>query len=405
MIKSAIDIANLSVRLLYSDRRQILISFILMPLLFMFLIGQAIGDEGTAEPVTLAVKVANEDTGNLGAMLVERLELEPTLSIEETSREAGIMAVENEEAIAAVIIPPGFSDNLFESVTLDFFVDPNASLQSQLLQETILTAAGEIGSSLRTAQLSAQVGERMGVFDLDGETREVYTDEALQLTQEAWLNPQVTIESQAETSLDIPENRSPTGNNQSSPGMTVMFAMILMLGGGATLVAEREQGTLRRLLVMPIDKSSIIIGKMLGIFLAGAIQIAVLILAGYFLFDVEWGLSPAALALVVVSFTLAITGLSMMIAALVRTASQVGALTTLLVLSMAALGGAWWPLEIVPSWLQTVARLTPVAWAMEGFHDIVTRGFGIAEVLPEVGVLLAFAVVFTLIGIARFRYE
>lgn len=405
MFKSAIDIANLSVRILYSDRQQILVSFILMPLLFMFLIGQAIGDDGATEPVTLAIKVANEDTGNLGAVLVERLELEPTLSIEQTSREEGITAVENNEAIAAVIIPPEFSDNLLESVTLDFFVDPSASLQSQLLQETILTAAGEIGSSLRTTQLSARIGERMGVFELEGETRAAYINEALELTQEAWRNPQVTIETQAETPLDIPENRTPTGNNQSSPGMTVMFAMFLMLGGGATLVAEREQGTLRRLLVMPIDKASIMVGKMLGIFLAGVIQIAILILAGYFLFDVEWGLSPIALALVVVSFALSVTGLSIMVAALVRTASQVGALTTLLVLSMAALGGAWWPLEIVPPWLQTVARLTPVAWAMEGFHDIVTRGFGVAEVLPEVGVLLAFTLVFTLIGIARFRYE
>lgn len=405
MLKAAIDIANLSIRLLFSDRQQVLVSFLLMPMLFIFLIGQAIGDDSTNSPTILAVKVVNEDTGNLGALLVQRLEIEPTLSIEQTNFEAATMAVENEEAIAAIVIPAGFSDNLFESVTLDFFVDSNVLLQSQLIQETVLAAIGEIGSSLRTTQLSTQIGERMGVFDLEGETREEYANQALELSQEAWRNPQVTIETQAETPIDIPENRTPTGNNQSSPGMTVMFAMFLMLGGGATLVVEREQGTLRRLLVMPIDKASIILGKMLGIFVAGVIQIAVLILAGNFLFDVQWGLSPLALALVVISFALSVTGLSIMVAALVRTSSQVGALTTLLVLSMAALGGAWWPLEIVPSWLQTVARLTPVAWAMEGFHDIVTRGFGVTEVLPEVGVLLIFAIVFTLIGIIRFRYE
>jgi ABC-2 type transport system permease protein len=107
----------------------------------------------------------------------------------------------------------------------------------------------------------------------------------------------------------------------------------------------------------------------------------------------------------VLSFAFAITGLSMAMAAWARTAAQVNSLNTLIVLSVAALGGAWWPLEIVPPWMQTVGHLTPVAWAMDGFHDIITRGLGASAVLTEAGVLLVFGVVFLLLGMLRFRYE
>jgi len=75
------------------------------------------------------------------------------------------------------------------------------------------------------------------------------------------------------------------------------------------------------------------------------------------------------------------------------------------VLSIAALGGAWWPLDIVPDWMQVVGRFSPISWAMDGFHDIITRGLGVTAVLPEAGVLLAFTAVFLAVGVWRFRYE
>jgi ABC-2 type transport system permease protein len=168
---------------------------------------------------------------------------------------------------------------------------------------------------------------------------------------------------------------------------------------------EREQGTLRRLLAMPFDRANILLGKMLGIYLAGLFQIVFLILAGIILFGVGWGQSPLALALMVLGFAFAVTGLSIAMAALARTPAQVNSLTTLVVLSISALGGAWWPLEVVPPILQTVAHFTPVAWAMDGFHDIVTRGLDVTAVLPEFGVLVGFGLVFILIGLLRFRYE
>jgi ABC-2 type transport system permease protein len=147
------------------------------------------------------------------------------------------------------------------------------------------------------------------------------------------------------------------------------------------------------------------LGKMLGIYATGIVQMAMLILFGALVFGVAWGQAPLALALVVLAYGLAVTSLGIMVAALARTYDQANALGTIVALSLAALGGAWWPLDVVPPSLQSIGRLSPVSWAMDGFHDVITRGLDVTAVLPKVGVLLAFAAVFLVIGLSRFRYE
>ena len=72
---------------------------------------------------------------------------------------------------------------------------------------------------------------------------------------------------------------------------------------------------------------------------------------------------------------------------------------------MAALGGAWWPLEITPSAYQPPVIVLPTTWAMQGFNDVIVRGLGVSEVLPEAGMLLLFALVFFTVGLWRLKLE
>ena len=403
MLKNIVDIAVLYLKMTYRSRG-VLVTQLLMPLLFTYLIGLAnSGFDGDGGPSTWSVLVADRDNGLLGAALIERLEADPSLSVQAMAEEAAIGAVEEGDVAAALVIPADFSQTLLANRPVDvaFYVDPSEA-ESQLAAAAVAAAASQVSGSVSAANTAGRVYDQLGLFDA-GIDREAFYDEALAQAQTAWETPSVMVESQPEMHLEAAA--IPSGINQSSPGMTVMFAMFLMLGGSAVLIQEREQGTLRRLLVMPIHRASVMLGKMLGIYSAGIVQMAILIGLGALLFGVAWGRSPLALALVVLSFGLAITGLGIMIAALARTYAQANALGTIVVLAAASLGGAWWPLDIVPQWLQTAGRLTPVAWAMAGFHDIVTRGLAVTAVLPEVGVLLAFAVLFLFVGVARFSYE
>ncbi|MGF2075590.1 hypothetical protein ACQUFC_18995, partial [Enterococcus casseliflavus] len=72
---------------------------------------------------------------------------------------------------------------------------------------------------------------------------------------------------------------------------------------------------------------------------------------------------------------------------------------------LAPLGGAWWPLEIVPETMQTIGHISPIAWVMDGFGELIYYNGGIAEILPMVGALLLMAGVLIVFAIWRFKYE
>ena len=128
-------------------------------------------------------------------------------------------------------------------------------------------------------------------------------------------------------------------------------------------------------------------------------------MVGQFVFGVPWGRSPIALLMIVLTFDLAIVSLGIFISTLVKTTDQVVAIMIASSMAMAALGGAWWPIDIVPPFMKTIGHFFPSAWAMDGFVDIILRGAGVADVLLPATVLLGFAVLFFGLGIWRFRYE
>lgn len=408
MFKNALNITKLYLKTTYSER-SVLIFQLIMPLVFTFVIGQAIGDMGSGESsttATWALAVANEDTGSLGTVLVENLAADPTLEILVVTAVSLPATIEDEEAEAGLLIPVDFSDELQagNSLALDFYSDPANVQQVQPVEQAVLGAVSKLTGSVTAATISHSVAEEMGLFAA-GVNEADYFETAVSTAQTAWQNPPVAVQvNEDEIAMDS-NSIIPQGLNQSSPGMMVMFATFGMMGGAVVLIQERQSGTLRRLVVMPVHKSSILLGKLLGILLTGLVQMTLLIVVAALFFDVPWGNSPVALVLVVLAFALAITSLSMMMAALTKTLAQVNALGTVIVMSISALGGAWWPLDIVPGWMQTIGRFSPMSWAMDGFQDMITRGLGVTAVLPEVGVLLAFAAVFLSIGLWRFRYE
>ncbi|MBX3055520.1 MAG: ABC transporter permease [Anaerolineae bacterium] len=411
MLRNTFDMMIHYLRLTYGERSTLIFQ-IAMPLLFTFLVGQATGGFGgggtiSSTAVTWTVAVVNEDGGAYSTLLVDGLQADPTLVVALVADvDTAVTQVEDGAVTAALVIPAAFSQQLAagQGANLDFYSDPANTRQVQPVQEAVNAAISQLQGALTVAAISADTAAELGLFDQGAEPVD-YRLAAVQLAQTAWQHPPTAVQINEDELVISVTDIIPNGINQSSPGMMAMFATFGMLGGAAVLIQERQWGTLRRLAVMPIRKGSIIGGKLLGIVTAGVLQMVILIIAGALLFRVAWGNSPAALALMVASFALAMSGLGMMMAALVKTIAQANALGTVLVLSMSALGGAWWPLEIVPDWLQTVGKLSPIYWAMSGFQDIITRGWGVTAVLPEVLVLAGFTAVFLGIGLWRFKYE
>jgi ABC-2 type transport system permease protein len=148
-----------------------------------------------------------------------------------------------------------------------------------------------------------------------------------------------------------------------------------------------------------------LLGKLVPYYLINIIQITIMLGVSSVLFKMSLGHSLAGLAVVSLAAAATATGLGVLVTALARTEAQVGGLTVLLLLSLSALGGCFVPRFVMPSWLRMVGLVTPHAWALDAYQDLLVRGYNLLEVLPKVGVLGAFAVVFFAIGVWRFRFE
>ena len=194
----------------------------------------------------------------------------------------------------------------------------------------------------------------------------------------------------------------PAGAAQSVPGaLTMTVLMMTLIYGGVFLTVERREGMLRRQMTLPLSRRSLLLGKLAGRLLVAAMQVVVLLAIGRFVFAVDFGRSPAGLALLLAAYAFCVAGLATFFGAVLRTPEQAGAIGWIASMVMAALGGCWWPSEIMPRWLWSAAHVFPTAWAMDAFHALISFGRGLDAVLLPAAVLLAFGAVFSLLG-ARF---
>jgi len=198
----------------------------------------------------------------------------------------------------------------------------------------------------------------------------------------------------------------PAGMTQTIPGTMVMFTLLVLLTSGAIqLVVERKGGLLRRLASAPISRSSILFGKWIGRMAFGLVQIAVAMLGGTLLFDMDWGADLPMVMVVLFFWAAFCTSAALLMANLVRTEQQMGGLGVVASLALAALGGCWWPIEITPDWMQTLAGLLPTGWIMDAMHQLIAFENGPASALPAVGLLAATTVVLSAVAVRRFRYQ
>ena len=254
---------------------------------------------------------------------------------------------------------------------------------------------------MEIAQQSVNAAEQIRPFASEAE-RAAYFDSALSAAQsEITAAPERMAVRQAVVADKI--EYDPPSN--SSAGQMITWVFIPLFGISATFAYERATGTLRRLFTTPTRKATYLLGTLLCAVFWALVQMLLLVLFGTLVMKLNWGHSPAALAVMLISSALAASAIGVALGAFVKTESQAGGLSVMLGMVMALLGGCWYPLELFPAVVQQAVKILPTRWAMEGMLDIVLRGRGLSAVLPEAAVLLGFAALFYAIGIWRFRYE
>jgi ABC-2 type transport system permease protein len=198
----------------------------------------------------------------------------------------------------------------------------------------------------------------------------------------------------------------PSGFAQAVPGTMVMFTMLVLLTSGAiTLVVEREHGLLRRLASAPISRGSIVSGKWAARMALGVVQIGFAMIVGRVLFQVDWGGNLPMVALVLAAWAALNASLALLLASIARTQAQTAGIGVVTTMALAALGGCWWPIEIAPAWMQSVALALPSGWTMDAMHRLVSFGDPATAALPHVLALATSTVAAGWAGTKAFRYQ
>ena len=220
-----------------------------------------------------------------------------------------------------------------------------------------------------------------------------------------WVSTRPALSGQS-TSITL-NNDTPSGEAVKfdvlallAPGMALMFLMYTVSYGGRTLLTERNQGTLPRLLVSPTTTAQMLGGKMVGIFLTGAAQMLILILGTTVLFQLQWGDPLAVLALVLAAVFGAV-GWGMLLTAIAKTPGQVGAIGSALMLTFGILGGTFINMDNMPVWFRYVTKITPNAWGVDGFTTLALGG-GLHDILTPILALLAMGLLLFAIAVILF---
>ncbi|MDM7323398.1 MAG: ABC transporter permease [Thermus sp.] len=419
MLNQILAITWKDLKIFFKDPGAVALIF-LQPFMFIVVMSYALGglfESGEAQIQLLAV---NQDRGTQAAAIVRQLDEMEAFQVETTwegqplTREMAERLIVEGKRNLALVFPPDFSEVLEQdpaaaerhTTKVLVIVDPTTS--SQFVEPILGTLQGLIERSTYTAMMPKGLDylfERLAP-QTPLEQRETFKAQAQEAMSGGLLGgeePVVTIERTTPAGMQV--EKYPDTFQQNVPGYTIygIFWIVSLLAG--SVLQEKREGTFRRLLVAPMNRAVMLAGKLLPYYIINLIQLVIMLGASSLLFGMSLGHSPAGLVVVSLAAAATATGLGVLVSALARTEAQVGGLTILLLLTMSALGGCFVPRFIMPEWLRTIGLITPHAWALDAYQDLLLRGYGLREVLPRVGALAAFAGAFFGVGVWRFRFE
>jgi ABC-2 type transport system permease protein len=391
---------------------------VVLPLIMAVALGLGIGALSNS-PDQIRIDVIDHDVSELSARFLDdlraantALRLCPFDNTEDDyceldgdadlTEERSVERLADNTSLALIEIPAGFEAQVEagEPVSIIYRSNESATAPSYILR-AVQAVVQRMGGALVAAQVGVNIADEAITFESDAD-RDAFRQSVYDRAAGLWAeNPASVNYTTAETEQ---VSSTQVGFGQSVPGMATMFAMFMVFTGMGNLMTERKNWTLQRLVTLPITRGQILAGKILMYFLLGMLQFAIVFAMGPIL-GVSFGDDPLALLLVMAAFTLCSAALTFAISTMLRSEMQGWAMVNLLGLTLAPLGGAWWPLDVVPDFMNTIGHLSPVAWAMDSFQLLIFENGGLTDILGNVAVLLVAAVVLFAFAIWRFKYE
>jgi ABC-2 type transport system permease protein len=288
---------------------------------------------------------------------------------------------------AAIVIPAGFSDAVTRGspADLEVIVSPDATLSGQLARSVLAGFASRLEATqlaVTTALVTTGTAPDQALLARLVETANAEPDPI------AWIASD-TADRQADTATYF------------AASMAVLFVFFAAQFGVVGLLAEKRNGTLARILASPIAAHTVLLGKVLVSITLAVVSMSVIVVGTTALLGARWG-DPVAVAALIVATALSASGIALLVVGFARNEDQAGGLIAIVAMTLAILGGAFFPMSQAPEGLARLSLLTPQAWFLRGINDL-AGGDGIGVVLLPVTVLVTIGLVTGALGLARAR--
>ncbi len=381
----ALWIAATNLRRTFRARMNIFFIFV-FPMILILVLGATFG--GSSRP---RLGVVSQGSGPLGTALVHQLERTPHLQVVPVSAPAALLtAVQRGNLEAGLVVPPGYDTAIRagHTVTIRYLARPDQS--SQQLGATVQSAVAKQAALLGAARFA--ITQRSAPsFDTS-------------LAEAARILPSVPPISVTQTTAGKAAFSRTLGQfDEGAWTELLLFLFLIALTGAVALIETRRLGMSRRMLATPTSPGTVIAGETLGRVLIALIQALVIILGSALLFGVRWG-QPAGVAAVVILFALVGAGAGIFVGTLFRNEQQAIGVSLLLGMGLGALGGCMVPLEVFSPAMKRIAHITPQAWGNDAFAKLVGHSASITGILPQLGVLAAYAAVLLALATWRLRH-
>ena len=348
-----------------------------MPVLFIGFMGFAVrgpGDPANARPTVL---VENRDTNFLGKVFADELGTQGLRVVRPGS---------GEDASQSIRVPEDFSERILsgEQAKVEF-----SQKESELTGE---------GAMVQLRLVRALIGMNSALLGASASSGTNLSETAVREAQQK--PPLVKLDARFAGRKPMP-----SGLKFSLPGNIVMYLMMnLLIFGGASIARARQNGLVRRLACHPLTRGQLIAGKIYGLILLGGVQTVVFLLAGRFLFGVHLGNNLGAILLTLLVYAWVAASLGVLMGSFFQSEDKVVGLCVMISMLLGALGGCWWPTEIGPPILHTIAECLPSGWALAALHQLISFGGGFAEIAQPLARLVIFGLVANVVAAWRFRW-
>jgi ABC-2 type transport system permease protein len=388
-LKTFFTIVLTDLKLFFADRRAVMLT-LLVPIGIASFFGLIFGSQGSGKAGKSDIAIADSDQSPVTKKIITKLKADGAFNVSELTEAQARKRVKKGDFPVAAIFPAGFAARTREGVfgggkkpALTIVYDPSKSADRQMLKGLLIQ---------QTASIVMQNAMTGGVESSSGESG-----------SGGGFTLPFQIVDEASTSSKAAERRASA--THVFVGMGVQGLLFFTIDFAIGLLREKKAGMLRRIRTAPVARTAFLASRLVAAILISLLCLAGVLGFGAVLFGFRITGSVPGFLLMALATSAMTASFGLAVAALGKTEQQARAASVPCVLAMSILGGAWFPSFFFPAWLQTVSKVFPTRWAVEGFDNVTWRGLGLSSVGAPAGIVLGFAAVLAGFALWRFKWE